>query len=132
MIHKIICCKTFFLLSKYLAIADQSNLQNLLQFNPIQYLHVESFAACLKFFFLLFLQTVSNICCKLAQVGFIYTFWYSLSSTSSILENGCQSAHHLQMTSSEGFQQHFSCLLAFLHEKECSFYTYLFWCTEMR
>ena len=41
------------------------------------------------------------------------------------------------MTSSEGFQQHFSIiskkkLLWFLHEKESSFYTHLFYCTEMR
>ena len=37
------------------------------------------------------------------------------------------------MTSSEGLQQHFSiCLLWFLPEKECSFYTHLFCCTEMR
>ena len=31
------------------------------------------------------------------------------------------------------FQHHFKiCLLWFLHEKECSFYTNLFYCTEMR
>ena len=31
------------------------------------------------------------------------------------------------------FQHHFKiCLLWFLPEKECSFYTHLFWCTEMR
>ena len=42
------------------------------------------------------------------QVGFIDTFSYSLSFTSSILEQGLQSNHHLQMTSSEGFQQHFN------------------------
>ena len=31
------------------------------------------------------------------------------------------------------FQHHYKiCLLWFLHEKECSFYTYLFNCTEMR
>ena len=46
--------------------------------------------------------------CFPSQVGFIYTFWYSLSSTNSILEQGFQSIHHLQMTSSEEFQQHFS------------------------
>ena len=47
---------------------------------------------------------------KRTLVGFIYTFWYFLSSTSSILKQGFQSIHHLQMTSSEGFQQHFSVL----------------------
>ena len=37
------------------------------------------------------------------------------------------------MTSSEGFQYHFkNRLLWLLHEKECSFYTYLFCCTEIR
>ena len=45
--------------------------------------------------------------------------------------------HHLHMISSEDisttFQHHFKiCLLWFLPEKECSFYTHLFWCTEMR
>ena len=67
------------------------------------------------------------------KVGFIYTFWYSLSSTSSILEQRFQSVVHLQITSSEGFHHHFKiCLLWFLHKKECSFYTHLFCCTEMR
>ena len=57
-----------------------------------------------------------------AMGGFIYNFWCSLWSI-----------HHLQMTSSKGFQHHFkSCLLWFLHEKEYSFYTNLFYCTEMR
>ena len=38
-----------------------------------------------------------------------------------------------QMTSSGEFQHHFKiCLLLFLYEKECSFYTNLFCCTEMR
>ena len=63
----------------------------------------------------------------LLVVGFIYTFWQSLSSTSSILEQRLQSVHHLQMTSSEGFQHHFkTCLLWLLHKKECSLFTYLF------
>ena len=36
------------------------------------------------------------------------------------------------MTSSKGFQNHLKiCLLWLLHEKECSFCTYLFCCTEM-
>ena len=35
---------------------------------------------------------------------------HSISSTSSILEQRLQSVHHLQMTSSEGFQHHFSFL----------------------
>ena len=48
-----------------------------------------------------------------SQVGFIFTFSYSLSSISSILELGFQSIHHLQMTSSEGFQQHFSIISNF-------------------
>ena len=34
-------------------------------------------------------------------VGFIYTLQYSLSSTSSILEQSLQSVHHLQMTKSQ-------------------------------
>ena len=54
-----------------------------------------------------------------AQVGFIYTFWYSLLSTSSILEQGFQSIHYLQMTSSEGFQQHLSIISKFVC---CGFY----------
>ena len=38
-----------------------------------------------------------------------------------------EAVHHLQMTSSDGFQHHFKiCLLWLLHEKECSFHTYLF------
>ena len=49
----------------------------------------------------------------LCMVGFIYTFWYSFSSASSILEQRFQSTHHLQMTSSEGFQQHFSIISKF-------------------
>ena len=54
------------------------------------------------------------------MVGFIYTFWYSLPSTSSILKLKLQSIHHLQITSSEGFQQQFKIyLLCFLNEKEC-------------
>ena len=114
-------------------------------------------------------------------VGFIYTFWCSLSSTSSILEQTFQSVHHLQMTSSEGFQNHFSIISKFVdmtyrsvrvrfllemqailpetspflfaqmvvlssffqmfivlgmynfgcYMKKCSFYTYLFYCTDM-
>ena len=47
-------------------------------------------------------------------VGFIYTFQYSLLSTSSILE-----FHHLQMTSSEGYKQHFSVISKFVC---CGFY----------
>ena len=42
-----------------------------------------------------------------------YTFWYSLSFNSSILEQGFYSTHHLQMTSSEGFQQNFSIISKF-------------------
>ena len=53
------------------------------------------------------------------MVGFIYTFWYTLSSTGSILEQGFYSVHHLQMTSSEGFQQHFSVISKFVC---CGFY----------
>ena len=46
---------------------------------------------------------------------------------------GIPSEHHLQITSSEGFQHHFKiCLLCLLHVKACSFYTYLFCGTEMR
>ena len=57
------------------------------------------------------------------QVGFTYTFLYSLLSTSSTLEQ-CPQFVHLH---------HFKiCLLWFLHEKECSFYTNPFCCTEMR
>ena len=46
--------------------------------------------------------------------GFIYTFWYSLLSTSSALEYRLQSVHYLQMTSSEGFQHNFSIILEFV------------------
>ena len=53
------------------------------------------------------------------KVGFIYTFWSSLLSTSSILEQGFQSIHHLQMNSSEGFHQHFSIISYFVC---CGFY----------
>ena len=73
------------------------------------------------------------------MVGFIYTFWSSLSFTSSILEYGFYSIHHLQMTSSEGFQQHFSIISKFVF---CGFYMkknvaytltlISFCCTEMR
>jgi hypothetical protein len=47
------------------------------------------------------------------------------------------SSFHLQMTSSEGFQHHFSIISKFdccdcLHENECSVYSYLFCCTKMR
>ena len=52
-------------------------------------------------------------------VGFIYTFWSSLSSTSSILEEGFKCIHNLQMTSSERFQQHFSIISKFVF---CGFY----------
>ena len=53
-----------------------------------------------------------------SRMGFIYTFWYSLLSTSSILV--CSS--FAKDYSSEGFQHHFKiCLLWLLHEKECSF-----------
>ena len=54
-------------------------------------------------------ESMCNVC-YLTQslVGFIYTFWYSLWSTSSILEQGFQSIHHSKTTSLEGFQQHFS------------------------
>ena len=45
---------------------------------------------------------------KIIVVGFIYTFWPSLSSTTSFLEQEFQSIHHLQMTSSDGFQHHFT------------------------
>ena len=54
-----------------------------------------------------------------SKVGFMYAFWYSLLSTSSILEQGFQTNHHLQMTSSEGFQQHFSIVSKFVC---CCFY----------
>ena len=47
-------------------------------------------------------------------MGFIYTFWSSLLSTSSILEYGFYSIQHLQMTSSEGFEQHFSIISKFV------------------
>ena len=61
------------------------------------------------------LNKIHNILLRsISKVGFIYTFWSSLSSTSSILEYGFQSIHHLQMISSEGFQQHFSIISKFL------------------
>ena len=44
-------------------------------------------------------------------VSSTYTFWYSLSSTSSI--------HHFRMTSSDGFQQHFSIISKYVC---CGFY----------
>ena len=47
-------------------------------------------------------------------VGFIYTFWYSLSSASSILEQRLQSVNHLQLTSSEGFRHHFNIISKFV------------------
>ena len=53
------------------------------------------------------------------KVAFIYTFLSSLSSTSPIVEQGFQSIHHLQMTSSEGFQQYFSIISNFFC---CGFY----------
>ena len=54
------------------------------------------------------------------MVGFIYNFWCSLFSTSSILDSG---------SSPFIICKWLSCFLWFLHEKECSFYTYLFCCT---
>ena len=53
------------------------------------------------------------------MMGSIYTFWYSLSSSSSILEKGFWFIYHLQMTSSEEFQQHFSIISKFVC---CGFY----------
>ena len=35
---------------------------------------------------------------SVTKVGFIYTFWYFLSSTSSLLEQRLQSVYHLEMT----------------------------------
>ena len=63
----------------------------------------------------LYKALVKNIClAKQGKVGFIYTFWCSLSSTSSILDQRLQSFHHLQMTSSEGFQHHFTIISKFV------------------
>ena len=64
-------------------------------------------------------------------------FSYSLSSTSSILKQGFQSAQDLQNDQfrriSTTFQRRFKiCLLWFLYRKECSFYTHLFSCTKMK
>ena len=59
-------------------------------------------------------KTVLILHLKSYMVGFIYTFWCSLSSTSSILEQRLQSVHHLQMTSSEGFQHHFTIISKFV------------------
>ena len=53
------------------------------------------------------------------MMGSIYTFWYSLSSSSSILEKGFWFIYHLQMTSSEEFQRHFSIISKFVC---CGFY----------
>ena len=63
----------------------------------------------------------------------VFPFIYQFNSRIRVLVN----SHHLQMTSPEGiltmFQHHFKvCLLWFLHEKDCSFYTHLFCCSEMR
>ena len=74
---------------------------------------------------------------KQTSVGFIYTFWFSLSPTSSIVEQGVlvnsSFANDQFRAISTTFQHHFKiCLLWFLHEKECSFYTHLFYCTEIR
>ena len=69
----------------------------------------------------------------------------SFLTGSSILEWGFYANHHLQMTSIflvdlfsfsniHGLVENpFKiCLLLFLNEKECSFYTHLFCCTKMR
>ena len=67
----------------------------------------------------------------LLKVGFIYThsvfplvYWFN--SRIGVL-------FHLIQKISTTFQHHSKiCLLWFLHQKECSFYTHLFCCTEMR
>ena len=86
-----------------------------------------------KFLSIKYLRQISVL--GTIRVGFIYTFRYSLSSTSSTLEQWFQSVHHLQMTSSEVFQHYFSIISKFVccdfYMKECSFYTNLFCCTEM-
>ena len=80
---------------------------------------LESFSASAIFLLLSQVGFIYNFWYSLSLLGFIYTFWYSLSSTSSSLEQGFQSIHHLQMTSSEGFQQHFCIISKYVC---CGFY----------
>ena len=64
----------------------------------------------------------------------VFPFVYQFNSRIGVLFHSS-----FALTDSEGFlisttfQHHFKmCLLWFLHEKECSFYTHLFCCTEIR
>ena len=82
----------------------KTNLQNLRQLCMTSSPKVLIYLSLLFFHqHTLVLQSVGNKY-YLIWVGFIYIFWCSLSSTSSILENRFQSIYYLQMTSSEGFQ----------------------------
>jgi hypothetical protein len=69
-------------------------------------------------------QTTKQLRWVSCTTPFVFPFVYQFQSRIEALI--CSSF-------ANGFQHRFKiCLLWLLHEKECSFYTYLFYCTEMR
>ena len=63
--------------------------------------------------------------------GIPFHLWFFDSIIEALFSSSFANDYFRRISSS--FQDHFKIyLLWFLHEKNCSFYTYLFWCTEMR
>ena len=61
----------------------------------------------------------------------VFPFIYKFNSRIGVLVYSSFATDQFRRISTT-FQHHFKiCLLQFFHEKECSFYTHLFYCTEM-
>ena len=91
-----------------------------------------------SFLILLFHQFVKKKKCRLTHTGgfhlhfLVFPFVYQFNSRIGVLLQSSFANDQFRRISTT-FQHHFKIfLLWFLHKKECSFYTHLFCCTEMR
>ena len=84
------------------------------------------------------MATISKMSHLLPNLGgfhlhlLVFPFVYQFNSRIGVLVHSSFANDEFRRISTT-FQHHFKiCLLWFLHEKECSFYSHLFCCTEMR